>query len=130
MKKVISVMVLVCLMVSMLSLVACGDSSSSGNRPSSSSSTKNALTTSEKKKIAEEAALDAIDNSTLCVARSWKYKIGTIGTGRSDGKIAVNGQVYLYDSYGRLDESYTFSVLVSVDEKGNATAGRPDFKKQ
>lgn len=131
MKKVISVVVLVCLMVSMLSLVACGDSSSSSNKSSSASlSTKNSLTTSEKKIIAEAAALDAIDKSQLCVARSWKYKIGTIGTGRNDGKIAVNGQVYLYDAYGRFDEAYTFSVLVSVDEKGNATAERPTFKKQ
>lgn len=85
------------------------------------------ISISDKKEIAEAEAIDAIisylqstPGYTSYDVNSSKYKIGTIsqGSGITEDHFTVNGTLYLYDKYGSLANTATFSVTVVIDDYG------------
>lgn len=93
-----------------------------------------AITINEKKEIAEEQAIKEIIRFLKSTpgymsydVDSSKYKIGTIsqGTGTAVNHFTVNGTLYLYDKYGSLDDTATFSVTVVVDDYGSYNVLKP-----
>jgi len=108
-----------------------GSSSSQtkGKNNSYTSPTKKKLTISEKEEIAEEEALDAVYSSLKSKYGSkydvgaTKYKKGQITN--SGNNFTVNGTLYLYDKYGSLEDTATFSVRITVDDDGSTSGGFP-----
>ena len=128
MKKTVSILLLVVLMFGLaLCFSACDDSSHSSS-PSYSYSPK-ILTESEKEDIAEDEALYKISQRYPFSGDGTKYKIGSKTT-RSDGKVVLKGQLFTYDAYGKYEDSYTFTAIVSVDDYGSAELEDFDYKLQ
>lgn len=134
MKKIIALLLVLCLCAG---FCACGavynsnvtqseeDNTSYTNAPP----TEKAISTSEKEEIAEDEALDAVYSSLKSKyslkydVSATKYKIGQISN--IGNKFTVNGTLYLYDKYGSLKDTATFSVRVTVDDDGYASGGIP-----
>ena len=96
------------------------------------------ISISEKKKIAETEAISEIisylkstPGYTTYDVNASKYKVGTItqGSGTAENHFTVNGTLYLYDKYGSLSDTSTFSVTVVVRDDGSYNALRPRVDK-
>lgn len=133
MKKIIALLLALCLCIG---LCACGtvyqDSGTSQTEAPNNrytSPTKKKLTISEKEEIAEDKALDEVYSllkskyGSKYDVGATKYKIGQITN--SGSKFTVNGSLYLYDKYGSLKDTATFSVRVTVDDDGSTSSGFP-----
>jgi hypothetical protein len=89
------------------------------------------LTESEKKAIAEQQALKMVleymnhRSSTYGKydINATRYKIGAIT--HSGKEYTVNGTLYLYDKYGSLKDTATFSGTVDIEDNGSYKAYYP-----
>ena len=130
MKKLIALILLICIA---LPLCACDASnSSSSNSSSSGYSSSGESTLSARKKIAEQKILDQLFIE-LHYSNSYRYSDYDVdATGYKVGKVeAESGNyfrvyitIYLYDKYGSLKKTKQLSPRVEVDKYG--TVGRCD----
>ena len=114
------VLAIVCCFVITSSYLSEKTSQSSPSYGSSQSSKK--LTASEIKKIAEKQAIANVVNFLKMVysnkydVSATRYKLGAITN--SGDVYTVNGTLYLYDKYGKLVDTATFSQKVEVNDYG------------
>lgn len=117
---VTGVLAIVCCFVITSSYLSEKTSQSSPSYGSSQSSNK--LTTSEKEEIAETQAIaNVVDYLNMAYSNNYdvsatRYKLGAIT--RSGDEYTVNGTLYLYDKYGNLADTATFSQKVEVNDYG------------
>ena len=118
MKKIapLALMLIVCIF-----LTACGDA-----KKVEAEIKGNKLTASEIKKIAEKQAIANVVNFLKMVysekydVSATRYKLGAITN--SGDVYTVNGTLHLYDKYGKLVDTATFSQKVEVNDYGASSS--------
>lgn len=136
MKKIVALFLVCLLLVSAVGCTPSFSGSQSNKTPNNSYQPNNSqkLTISEKEDIAEKQALKkALEYMKTMSSKfskydidATRYKIGAIT--HSGNKFTVNGTLYLYDKYGSLEDTATFSGSVEVEDNGSYKAYYPTIK--
>lgn len=133
MKKLVALLLICFLLISAVGCTPQNSNSQSSN--TNDSYTPNykpkELTESEKKNLAEQQALKMVLEYMKLRSSTYskydidatRYKIGAIT--HSGKKYTVNGTLYLYDKYGSLKDTATFSGTVDIEDNGSYKAYYP-----